>query len=230
MGILVWSEIPVYWTIQWDNKSTLDNALNQLNEMITRDKNRAPVIIWSVANETPRSDERLEFLKTLIDSARILDSTRLMTAATETHYDINKIILDDPLCSYLDIIGVNEYIGWYSGKPEDASKKEWVSEFNKPLIISELGGGALYGYHGDQDTRWTEEYQANVYKYQIEMLKNISFLRGVSPWLLMDFRSPRRPLPYIQDFFNRKGLISNRGEKKEAFYILQNFYNTLKSE
>ena len=230
MGILVWSEIPVYWTIQWNNKSTLDNALNQLDEMIARDKNRAPVIIWSVANETPRSDERLEFLKTLIDSARILDSTRLITAATETHYDSNKIILDDPLCNYLDIIGVNEYIGWYSGKPEDASKKEWVSEFNKPLIISELGGGALYGYHGDQDTRWTEEYQANVYKYQIEMLKNISFLRGVSPWLLMDFRSPRRPLPYIQDFFNRKGLISNRGEKKEAFYILQNFYKTLKSE
>ena len=230
MGILVWSEIPVYWTIQWENKNTLDNALNQLTENITRDKNRASVVIWSMANETPRSDERLNFLKALVDSARILDPTRLITAATETRYDKNQIIVDDPLCEYLDIIGVNEYIGWYLGKPEDALNKVWINNFNKPLIISELGGGALYGYHGDKDTRWTEEFQADVYKYQIEMLKKISFLRGVSPWILMDFRSPRRPLPYIQDFFNRKGLISNRGEKKEAFYILANFYSSLKSK
>ena len=228
MGIMLWSEIPVYWTIQWENKNTLDNALNQLTEMITRDKNRASVIIWSMANETPRSNERLEFIKTLIESARSLDSTRLITAATETHYDKNKIILDDSLSNFLDVIGVNEYIGWYSGKPEDAANKEWISNYNKPLIISEFGGGALFGYHGDKDTRWTEEYQANIYKYQIEMLKKIPFLKGVSPWVLMDFRSPRRPLPYIQDFFNRKGLISNKGEKKEAFYILQNFYNKLK--
>ena len=228
MGILLWSEIPVYWTIQWSNPNTLDNALNQLTENITRDKNRAPIIIWSMANETPRSEVRLKFLKALIDSARKLDPTRLITAATETNYNKERIILDDPLCKYLDVIGVNEYIGWYSGKPEDAAKKVWVSDYNKPVIISEFGADALYGYHGDKDTRWTEEYQANVYKYQIEMLKKIPFLRGVSPWILMDFRSPRRPLPYFQDFYNRKGLISNRGEKKEAFFVLQKFYDGLK--
>ncbi len=230
MGLLVWSEIPVYWTIQWTNKNTLDNALNQLTEMITRDRNRAPVIIWSMANETPRSDARLKFLKTLIDSARALDPTRLITAATETDYSKDKVIINDPLCKYLDVIGVNEYIGWYAGKPEDALKKVWQTEYNKPLIISELGAAALYGYHGDKDTRWTEEYQANVYKYQIEMLKKISFLRGMSPWILMDFRSPRRPLPYFQDFYNRKGLISNRGKKKKAFFVLQKFYKELKEK
>ncbi len=230
MGILIWSEIPVYWTIQWTNQNTLDNALNQLTEMITRDKNRAPVIIWSMANETPRSDARLKFLRALIDSTRILDPTRLITAATETDYGKNDVVINDPLCKYLDVIGVNEYIGWYSGSPEDALKKVWTTEYNKPLIISEFGAAALYGYHGDKDTRWTEEYQANVYKYQIEMLKKISFLRGMSPWILMDFMSPRRPLPYFQDFYNRKGLISNRGEKKEAFYVLQNFYESLESK
>jgi beta-glucuronidase len=56
------------------------------------------------------------------------------------------------------------------------------------------------------------------------MLKGIAQLRGMSPWILMDFRSPRRPLPGIQDFFNRKGLISDQGEKKEAFYVLQAAY------
>jgi beta-glucuronidase len=61
------------------------------------------------------------------------------------------------------------------------------------------------------------------------MLKGISQLQGMSPWILMDFRSPRRPLPGIQDNFNRKGLISDQGEKKEAFYVLQKAYQMLKS-
>jgi beta-glucuronidase len=72
--------------------------------------------------------------------------------------------------------------------------------------------------------RWTEDYQANLYRHQLNMLKGIARLRGMSPWILMDFRSPRRPLPGIQDFFNRKGLISDQGEKKEAFYVLQTAY------
>ena len=230
MGIMVWSEIPVYWTIDWSNKGTLSNALNQLKEEITRDKNRASVIIWSVANETPRSEARNKFLNTLIDTARNMDPSRLITAATEIHYEGNRMILDDPLGKSLDVVGVNEYLGWYVGKPEDTILRKWESVFNKPVIISELGGGALYGYHGGKDTRWTEEYQANLYKYQIMMLKKISFLRGVSPWILVDFRSPRRPLPYIQDFWNRKGLISNRGDKKKAFFILQKFYRELQEE
>ncbi len=53
MGLMVWSEIPVYWTIQWENEGTYQNAHNQLMEMIERDQNRAAVIIWSIANETP---------------------------------------------------------------------------------------------------------------------------------------------------------------------------------
>ena len=58
MGILVWSEIPVYWTIAWKNPKTYENAQNQLRDMILRDHNRANVIIWSIANETPHSRER----------------------------------------------------------------------------------------------------------------------------------------------------------------------------
>ena len=98
MGILLWSEIPVYWTIQWENPATLENARNQLSEMIQRDKNRAAVVIWSVANETPLSDVRLAFLKNLVSHARNLDSTRLLSAAMERHY-INPTtqMIDDPL-------------------------------------------------------------------------------------------------------------------------------------
>lgn len=226
MGIMVWSEIPVYWTILWENEETYANAENQLTEMIQRDKNRANVIIWSVANETPRSDTRLQFLGNLIKKAKDIDATRLMSAATELSYDGNNVSLDDPLSNLLDVIGANEYVGWYSRTPEDAPLLKWHSSFNKPLIISEFGGGALAGHHGDKDTRWTEEYQENIYINQIKMLDKIPFLKGMSPWILFDFRSPRRPLPVIQDYWNRKGLISDKGEKKKAFYILKEYYES----
>jgi beta-glucuronidase len=228
MGILVWSEIPVYWTIEWENPATLENARNQLSEMITRDRNRAAVVIWSVANETPLSDARLTFLRNLVSHARSLDATRLLSAAMERHY-INPTtqMIDDPLGEYLDVLGCNEYVGWYDGLPEKAERLEWKSKYQKPLVMSEFGGDALYGHHGDALTRWTEEYQESIFKHQIGMLKRISFLRGTAPWILMDFRSPRRPLPKIQDYWNRKGLISNRGEKKKAFYVMQSWYREL---
>jgi beta-glucuronidase len=229
LGILVWSEIPVYWTIQWENPTTLENARNQLGEMITRDKNRAAVVIWSVANETPLSDARLSFLKNLISHARSLDPRRLLSAAMERHYiDDTTQMIDDPLGEYLDVLGCNEYVGWYDGLPEKADRLEWRSKYQKPLVMSEFGGDALYGHHGDALTRWAEEYQENIYQHQIAMLKKIPFLRGTSPWILTDFRSPRRPLPNIQDYWNRKGLISNRGEKKKAFYVLQQWYRELR--
>jgi len=228
MGILVWSEIPVYWTILWDNPETFENARNQLSENITRDKNKASVILWSVANETPVSEARTKFLKGLIDHARLLDPTRLLTAANERRYaDPNTQVVDDPLGEYLDVLGCNEYVGWYDGAPEKADHLQWQVPSNKPLIISEFGGDALFGYHGDKNVRWTEDYQKNLYEHQIGMLKKIPSLRGMAPWILVDFRSPRRPLPNIQDFFNRKGLISSRGERKQAFYVLQNFYREL---
>ena len=229
MGILVWSEIPVYWTILWQNAAVMENASSQLRETITRDKNRAPIIFWSIANETPRGDDRLRFLKTLSDEARSMDSTRLITAATETHYiNPNTIMIDDPLGKYLDVLGCNEYIGWYDGLPAKADTINWKTAYDKPLVISEFGGDAKFGLHADTSTIWSEEFQENLYKHQIGMLKRIPFLQGMTPWILMDFRSPRRVLPGIQDFFNRKGLISNLGEKKKAFFILQDFYRSLK--
>jgi beta-glucuronidase len=228
LGILVWSEIPVYWTIQWENTATLENARNQLTEMITRDRNRAAVVIWSVANETPLSDARLSFLKNLVSHARILDPGRLISAAMERHY-INSTtqMIDDPLGEYLDVLGCNEYVGWYDGLPSKAQGLSWRTKYDKPLIMSEFGGDARYGHHGDALTRWTEEYQESIYQHQIGMLKRIPFLRGTAPWILMDFRSPRRPLPGIQDYWNRKGLISDRGQKKKAFFVMQRWYREM---
>ncbi|HWT00313.1 MAG TPA: glycoside hydrolase family 2 TIM barrel-domain containing protein [Pyrinomonadaceae bacterium] len=228
LGVLVWSEIPVYWTILWENPATFENARNQLGEMITRDRNRAAVIIWSMANETPLGDARLQFLRRLTERARELDPTRLISAAMERHYvDAQTQMIDDPLGEYVDVFGCNEYVGWYDGPPEKADGLVWKSKYQKPLIMTEFGAEAPYGLHGPASRRWTEEYMEKVYEHQVRMLKRIPFLRGTSPWLLMDFRSPRRPLPGVQDFYNRKGLISDRGEKKKAYYVMKRFYEEL---
>src|SRR6266699_1305094 len=123
LGLMVWSEIPVYWTILWENPATFENAQRQLSEMIARDKNRAAVIIWSMANETPVGNTRLAFLRKLIERARSLDSTRLISAALERHYlDDQTEMIDDPLGEYLDVLGCNEYVGWYDGLAEKADR------------------------------------------------------------------------------------------------------------
>jgi beta-glucuronidase len=231
LGLMVWSEIPVYWTIRWENEQTYSNASCQLSEMIARDRNRASVICWSVSNETPLSMPRLEFLKGLIRQAHAMDSTRLLTAAMERHYiDASTQMIDDPLGEFVDILGCNEYIGWYDGLPNKADTIRWKTIYQKPLIISEFGGSALYGLHADSLTVWSEEYQESLYKHQLAMLQKIPFLRGMSPWILMDFRSPRRQLPGIQHFRNRKGLLSDHGEKKKAFYVLQKYYEEIRNK
>ncbi len=225
MGLLVWEEVPDYWDIDWKNPATLDNAKAQLRDVIARDQNRVAVAMWSMSNETPISPERTVFLKAMADYARQLDSTRLITSAlnrTDRAGDVRT--LNDPLAESLDVIGLNQYIGWYEGKPEDADRAQWKFAVEKPVIISEFGAGAQYGLHGDAATRFTEEYQANVFQHQIAMAQRIPEVAGMTPWVLMDFRSPRRFLPGIQDFYNRKGVISDRGQKKQAFYVLQKFY------
>ena len=225
MGLLVWSEIPVYWDVDWANPATLANAQAQLRDMIARDHNRAAVILWSLSNETPVKAERTAFLKQLASDARGLDDTRLITSAMNhvDHTSADVRTLSDPLGEVLDVLGVNEYLGWYEGRPEDADRMQWKSNWNKPLIVSEFGGGAPAGRHGDVDERWTEEYQDNLFQHQLAMIEKMPGLAGITPWVLMDFRSPARLLPGVQDYHNRKGVISDRGERKMAFYTLQKF-------
>ena len=226
MGILVWSEIPVYWTIAWKNPKTYENAMNQLHDMIVRDHNRANVIIWSIANETPHSPERDTFLGNLAKYARSLDNSRLISMAMEVTGASNYVNrLNDNMNQYVDVVSFNQYIGWYRDV-NDAPKMKWEIPYNKPVIISEFGGGAKYGYHGEKNQRWTEEFQENLYHENIAMLDKIEGLAGTTPWILKDFRSPRRVLPDVQDYYNRKGLFSDKGEKKKAFYVLKAWYDS----
>ncbi|MDT0649400.1 glycoside hydrolase family 2 protein [Autumnicola edwardsiae] len=227
MGLMVWAEIPVYWTISWENEATYQNAENQLLAAIDRDKNRASVIIWSVGNETPVTEARNKFMGNLVSKVRSLDDTRLVAAALEVEREGYTVTVDDPLGAKLDLASFNEYGGWYWDKPGELSKYTFDIHFNKPVVITEFGGGALAGFHGDKNTMWSEEHQEFIYEEQLKMLNKIDGLRGMTPWILVDFKSPRRQHPVYQNFWNRKGLISETGEKKKAYFVLQDYYESL---
>ena len=282
LGLMLWEEVPVYWNIDWDNSETLNIATNQITRLVQRDQNRASVVVWSVANETPLSSSRMKFLNTLLSEIDLIDSTRLTTAAllsgSEEQFkalvlvlalkgfnsqwvnpqekaifrfildqanipidsELNfSISIDDPLGESVDLISYNEYFGWYYVTfftdqmmiSEGTLRKlmfeimpsiKISSVFNKPIHISEFGAGAKYGNHSNKI--WSENYQASLYRHQLEMLSNNPQIKGISPWVFKDFRAMLRPLPGIQDFYNRKGLIDENGNKKEAFDVLADFY------
>jgi beta-glucuronidase len=232
LGILVWSEIPVYWTIEFTNDTVLQKAKIQLNEMITRDHNRASIIIWSVGNETPVTPARTKFMGTLVQTAKQWDPSRLASAALEVH-NVNGVqTIDDPLGQFTDIVSVNEYLGWYGGLPSNCRTAKWEVKYSKPLFFSETGAEAMGGFHGDSLTRWSEEYQEWYYKEQVEMMKRMpDNFSGMSPWILNDFRSPRRNNPVYQEGWNNKGLINHVNlQKKKAFYVLKKYYDEMENK
>lgn len=224
LGILLWEEIPVYWNVHFDSRDTYADARNQLHELITRDFNRASVIIWSVGNENEDTDERLAFMKNLADFARKTDPARAVSAACLVNFSKNAI--EDRLEEYLDIIGVNEYCGWYTADLNMLPALFENSRPQKPVIITEFGADALSGNRGTITDKGTEDCQAYVYEKQIENIKKISYIKGMTPWILRDFRCPRRTAA-TQKYYNTKGLVSADGVKKLAFYVLHDFYHSM---
>jgi len=121
-------------------------------------------------------------------------------------------------------------MGWYIGLPSYCQTAQWETIYDKPLIFSETGAGAKGGFHADSMTRWSEEYQEWFYEEQVAMMKRMpENYTGLTPWILVDFRSPKRNNPEYQEGWNRKGLIDENGKKKKAFFVLQKYYEELKS-
>lgn len=225
LGILLWEEVPVYWNIHFDSEDTYQDAENQLKELIHRDYNRASVIIWSVGNENEDTDLRLQFMGNLAKCAHELDHTRAVSAACLVNFKKNAI--EDRLEQYLDIIGLNEYCGWYTADLKTLPALFANSKPQKPVIVTEFGADAYAGLHGTITDKGTEECQAFVYEKQIETIRNIPYIKGMTPWILYDFRCPRRT-SVNQKYYNTKGLLSaDKKYRKQAFYVLQKFYREL---
>jgi beta-glucuronidase len=218
-GILLWAEIPVYWAIAFDHPETYADAENQLRELITRDINRASVMLWGVGNENADTDARLAFMAGLATVAKVIDPTRLVGAACL----INRrdFTIEDRLADHLDVIGLNEYFGWYEPDFSGLDRLLANSAPDKPVIISETGADALPGYRAAGRVLFSEDWQAEFYRQQWARITATPYIAGFAAWLLYDFRTERRQTGY-QRGWNRKGLIAeDKATKKQAFCALQ---------
>ena len=224
-GLLLWSEIPVYWAIDFSNRETFADAENQLVELVRRDRNRASIVIWGVGNENADTDARLDFMRGLTETARNWDPSRLVSAACLVNLDARRI--EDRLAEHLDIIGINEYYGWYHGPVDDLIEIGCSAPPDKPIIITETGASARVGHRGSEHVYFTEDRMASVYREQLAAIRQMDNVRGLAPWVLYDFRSERRQNRF-QDGFNRKGLIAeDKQTRKQAFELLRAFYGAL---
>lgn len=233
MGLMLWEEIPVWQGIDFKDSSTRLKAQRMYTEMLLRDRNRCALTFWGVANETAPSESRNAFLKSLVELCHKMDTTRLITAAFDLpklNSETNAFEMEDDFIENLDVVSINKYMGWYHRWPMSPSEIRWNVALDKPLIFSEFGGEALYGQSGDSTvtSSWGEEYQEKLYKDNLEMFKYIPNLAGISPWILFDFRSPYRFHPTNQEGWNRKGLISDQGYRKKAWYVMKEYYESIK--
>lgn len=230
MGILLWEEIPIWQGIDFTNEQTFEKAKNMYAEMVMRDRNRCALSFWGIANETAVSDVRNRFLKRIIEHCKSMDTTRLITAAFDNmkfNAETNTFELIDPLPAYLDFVSINKYMGWYMPWPTQPAKVHWNVAIDKPLVFSEFGCEAQYGQSGDPSIpgSWSEDYQEQLYRDNLAMFSQVPNLAGISPWILFDFRSPRRLHPVNQGCWNKKGLISDGGYRKKAWYVIRDYYN-----
>jgi beta-glucuronidase len=224
VGLLLWQEIPVYWAIDFANPDTFADADNQLREMIRRDRNRASVIIWGIGNENADTDARFAFMRGLAAAAREMDATRLVAAACLINRE--RFRIEDRLAAVLDVIGLNEYFGWY--EPLEGLAALFANSApGKPVVISETGADALACHHGPASELFTEEHQAAVLTAQLDAVAATPYVRGIAPWILYDFRTERRQT-HLQRGWNRKGLIAaDKRTRKLAFATVAARYAAL---
>ncbi|MGF1475140.1 MAG: glycoside hydrolase family 2 protein [Geminicoccaceae bacterium] len=228
LGLMLWEEIPVYWAIAFSSETTATDARNQIRELISRDINRASVIVWGIGNENADTDERLAFMAGLAETCREQDPTRLVSAACLV--DKQACRLEDRLADHLDLVGINEYYGWYEPDYDDLCRIITNYDLEKPIVITEVGADAPAGRTGDEDELFSETHQCCVYRQQTKRVAELSPIRGFCPWLLYDFRTLRRHNQF-QDGFNRKGLIAaDKTTKKLAFDVVRLFYQAWKAD
>jgi beta-glucuronidase len=161
----------------------------------------------------------------LVEVARALDGTRPVSAACLVDHE--RLAIRDRLAELLDIIGVNEYYGWYDPDIGKLSRVLANSRPGKPVVVCEFGADARAGFHGRDDELFSEDMQARLYERQLATIGACPSVKGLSPWILYDFRSPRR-INRHQEGFNRKGLIAaDRVTTKKAFGVLRDYYKRI---
>ena len=218
-------------------------CLQQIDEMIARDKNHPAVVMWCVANEPmpagisvgasgsgandPAYEEEnlpgKRFLDAEIAHVRELDMTRPVTIVTVGGGPQNWM-------EQCDVICMNRYHGWYSlGGQLDKARQALEAEldqvwdrFHKPIIMTEFGADTVPGFHGMPDVMWTEEYQAEYVRFHLEVAAERDFVAGMQVWNFADFAAVQGLMRV--GGINHKGVFTRVRTPKMAAHVLREFW------
>ncbi len=224
-GFLVWAEIPV---ISRFSKKKQEQAKFMLEELIRQNYNHPSIYCWSVANEIAiggAGSGVYEAIKELNSIAHQLDSTRPTATAQVAFSSDNSKLNDIP-----DILGYNQYFGWYVQTVEQIDK--WLDSFHakKPhikLSISEYGAEGMTNLHSANPVQgdYTEEYQAYFHEHYIKALTERKWLWGSYVWNMFDFGSAIRNEGGVRGR-NNKGLVTfDRKIKKDSFFVYKAYWS-----
>ena len=189
-GIMVWEENHARGLVLKDmlNPNFERQCEDCIREMIENHYNHPSIVIWGILNEcASETEEGREMYKKQYDQIRSMDRLRPVTSATCRHF--TDICLDLP-----DIVSFNMYSGWYKDCPIDERNDqeiEWIKSSggdNKPIIVSELGAAAIYGYRDRSRCKWSEERQADLIRDNLEGYMNDERITGVFIWQFADCR------------------------------------------
>jgi beta-glucuronidase len=235
-GILIWSEIPVYQVnpIYLGQPSWISRALAMLRTNILTNQNHPSVLLWSIANElaTPPTAAEAHYISVAAALAHKLDPTR----------PVGDAIVDWPgvACQRayapLDVIGDNEYFGWFDAGVGASADRDALGPFldtlracypTKAIMITEFGFEA--NRHGPVEERGTYEFQADAMTYHLGVFASKSWLSGAIWFPLQDFASkpgwgggdPWPDPPFVQ-----KGLFDLQGNVKPGFEVLSSIYHS----
>ncbi len=231
-GILFWSEIPI-WGGGFSDKALADErvvnrGLLMHKEMVKYYYNHPSIILWGMHNEINTGcNAAYEMSKLYYNYLKQNGGNRLVTYAS----DKPKI---DTCFEFCDIISLNRYYGWYYGTRDswsdfmeefDARRKELKVD-NKPVIMSEFGGDALYGQRTFEDIKWSEEYQAEMLSKSIEVFHNCPYIVGFYVWQFCDSRSDKDPAKVKA--YNNKGILNEHRQPKMAYFVVKEKYHKFK--
>jgi len=218
-GVVVWAELPFIGPAL-ESKDFLDNAKQQLRELIRQNYNHPSICFWSVGNET-RDPPAGPAIAALANEAAAEDSSRRSTYASDAKPEESKNW-------HTDVVGFNHYAGWYT--PDYAELPAWLDALHaghptSAIALSEYGAGASAFQHEEPVTHpepkspWhPEEYQAKLHEASWLALRTRPFIWGKFVWCLFDFSSAIRN-EGDHPGRNDKGLVTyDRRIRKDAFY------------
>ena len=224
-GILVWEENHARGLSlkQMQNPNFEKQCEDCICEMIENHYNHPSIIIWGILNEcASHTPEGREMYKKQFEQVKSLDTSRPHTFATCMHF--NDISLDLP-----DILSVNLYLGWYEN--EDMNERTdrevaWMLESGeKPVIISEMGAGAIYGFRDKTCQKWSEELQAEIIRQNLEVYMNKDEISGVFIWQFADCRvTPEVWFGSRPRCHNNKGVVDEYRRPKLAYDVVKEMF------